>query len=98
MKDLDTIVCYEHKATGMCIDMKYIKGNKHRTLRLLEGLYRAYEKDYKISDIPYSEDWEMKLYCFEPSEYNRLTVGDIDKKLNDKIISLIDERIIKYGK
>lgn len=98
MKNLDTIVCYKHKETGICIDMKYIKYNKRKTLRLCEGLYRVCDKEYIISDIPYSKEWEMKLYYFKPSEYNRLMVGDIDKELNEKIVSLIDERIIKYEK
>ena len=97
MKDLDTVVCYEHKKTGMCIDMKYIKGNEDKTLRLLEGTYRTFEKDYQVKEIPFSEDWELRIYYFRPSDYNRIMVGDIDKELNDKILRLIDERIIKYG-
>lgn len=98
MKDLDTVVCYKHKKTGMCIDMKYIKGNEDKTIRLLEGIYRTFEKDYRVKEIPFSEDWEMKLYYFEPRDYNRIMVGDIDKELNDEMLRLIDERIIKYGK
>lgn len=98
MKNLDTMVYFAHKVTGFCIDMKYIKHNRHKTIRLLEGEYKSFEKDYRVKDIPFSEDWEIKIYCFEPSEYNRLMIGDIDKELNDKVMSLIDERIIKYGK
>ena len=79
MKDLDTVVCYEHKKTGMCIDMKYIKGNEDKTLRLLEGTYRTFDKDYQVKEIPFSEDWELRIYYSRthPRKYIRQNVQSV---------------------
>lgn len=94
MQDLDIVVCFEHRETGMCIDMKYIKSHLKRTLRIVQGFDfpRAYEKEYLIDRIPFSDDWEMKLNYLKPEDYNRLMIGDIDKELNDKVVKIIDTR------
>lgn len=98
MIDLETVVCYKHKETDLCLDVKYIKGNAEKNLRLLEGLYKAYEKDYKVKDIPFSDDWEMVLNYFSPNDYMRIMRGEIDKELNERLVKLIDERKMKNGK
>lgn len=98
MVDLETVVCYKHKETDLCVDTKYIKGNAEKNLRLLEGLYKAYEKEYKVKDIPFSDDWKIVLCYFSPNEYMRIMRGDIDKELNGKLVNLIDERKMKDGK
>lgn len=98
MIDLETVVYYKHKETGLCVDIRYLKGNRDKEIMLLEDVRSMKKKKYQIREIPFSEDWEMKLYYFKPVEYNRLMIGDIDKALNDKLLNLIDERMIKNGR
>lgn len=87
---METVVCYRHKEYKMLVDMKYIKEHLGKTITFIDRSKPLERYDYKVEEIPFSEDWKIEVRYFKQEEFNNLLRGCIDRKLCDKLLKIID--------
>lgn len=89
---METVVCFKHKELKLCLDMKYLREHRGKIIRFVDGLNYFKQHDYKVDEIPFSDDWEMEVKYFEPQEVSRIVsdVGLIDRDLREKLYKITD--------
>lgn len=87
---METVVCYRHKERKLLVDMKYIKEHLGKTITFIDWSKPLERYDYKVEEIPFSEDWEIEVRYFKPEEVNNLLRGCIDRKLYDRLQKIVD--------
>lgn len=89
---METAVCYRHKESRICLDMKYLKEHKDKVISISDWRKPLDIYKYKTMEIPFSDDWEVEIRYFEPSEVHRALTDTrlIDEDLRKKLYKIID--------